>query len=222
MKLSELEVENLKIKEPAESIYDDAFITDVVYGNLSDDGNYNEWCIVFGNSNQINERAKTVIEKYKEGRFTKIVLCGGTAGISNTDNSKESEASRMKKIILSAGIPETHIYMEEQSQNTFENIDNAMKIIHRENKNIENLSIITGEYHLMRCSLAFKKKYPNITVTTIPSYDGYADKNNWFFGSNEWNTGRCMVIWERNLLTKYAKENLIADYAISREKVSKK
>ena len=26
-----------------------------------------------------------------------------------------------------------------------------------------------------------------------------------------------MVIWERNLLTKYAKENLIADYEIIKE-----
>ena len=222
MKLSELEVENLKIREPAESIYDDVFISEVVYGNLSDDNNYNEWCIVFGNSNLINERAKTIIEKYNEGRFNKIVLCGGAAGISNVDNIEESEASRMKKLILEAGIPETCIYLEDQSRNTFENVDNAMKIILSENKNVESLSIITGEYHLMRCVLTLKKRYPNITVTTIPSYDGYADKNNWFMGSNEWNKGRCMVIWERNLLTKYAKENLIADYEITKEVISRK
>ena len=31
MKLSELEVENLKIREPAESIYDDAFIKNEIF-----------------------------------------------------------------------------------------------------------------------------------------------------------------------------------------------
>ena len=65
MKLSELEVEDLKVKEPATSIYDDAFISDVVFGNMGDNNENNDWCIVFGNSNQINERAKTIIEKYK-------------------------------------------------------------------------------------------------------------------------------------------------------------
>ena len=215
MRLSDLIVEDLKVREPADSIYDDEFITDVVFGNLSDDKVNNDWCIVFGNSTQINERAKTVIEKYKEGRFNKIVLCGGTGGISNLDNNNESEASRIKKIILEAGIPETSIYTEDQSHNTFENIDNAMEIILRVNTNIKSLSIIAGEYHLMRCVLSFLKKYPNISITTIPSYDGYADRNNWFKDSNEWNRGRCKVIWERNMLTKYAKEDLIVDCEIN-------
>lgn len=67
----------------------------------------------------------------------------------------------------------------------------------------------------MRCVLSFFKKYPNISITTIPSYDGYADRNNWFKDSNEWNRGRCKVIWERNMLTKYAKEDLIVDCEIN-------
>lgn len=214
MKLSELNIEELKIKEPAFSIYDDNFITKVVFGNISDDNKNNIWCIVFGNSNQIKERAKTVIDNYKLGRFKKIILCGSALGISNIDNNPDSEANRIKKIIVEAGIPEKHIYIEKKSQNTFENIDNAMKIIKEEDSNVESITVITGEYHLKRCVLTFAKKYPNISITTIPSYDGYADKNNWFNSSNEWNNGRCMVIWERNLLTKYAKEGKILDYEI--------
>lgn len=215
MKLSELIVEDFKVREPAISIYDDDFITDVVYGDIKDDHRNNEWCIVFGNSNQINERANTIIEKYKEKRFKKIVLCGGSKGISNLSNNILSEASRIKKILLESGIPESSIYMDEDSQNTFENIDNAMNIILSNDKDVKSISIITGEYHLRRCILAFKNKYPNIYITPIPSYDGYADKNNWFNGKNDWNTGRCMVIWERNLLTKYAKEGKIYDLEIS-------
>ena len=217
MKLSDLIIEDFKVREPAISMYDDAFITDVVFGDIADNNKNNKWCIVFGNSNQIVERARTVIQKYKEGRFEKIILCGGTAGISNLNNNNESEASRIKKII-NAEIKDNYIYMDEQSQNTFENIDNAMKIILNEDGDVNSLSIITGEYHLKRCLLAFQKKYPNIHVTTIPSYDGYADKNNWFNGSNEWNTGRCIVTWERNLLTKYAKEGKIFDYEIRKSK----
>ena len=217
MKLSELTVENFKVGEPANSIYDDSLITDVIFSDIEDDLRINKWCIVFGNSLQVDERVRTVIEKYKEGRFEKMVLCGGTSGISNSNNSTESEASKYKKKLLEAGIPETCIYLEEQSKNTFENIDNAMKIINSLDEYVNSLSIITSEYHLKRCILTFAKKYPQISVTPIPAYDGYSDNNNWFNSSKEWNTGRCMVTWERNLLTKYAKEGKIADCEI-REK----
>ena len=221
MKLSDLTVEVFSVGEPANTIYDDSLITDVVFSGSSDDLNNNKWCIVFGNSVQVDERVKTVIQKYKEGRFEKIILCGGTGGISNSTNNKESEASRYKKKIVAAGIPESCIYLEEQSQNTFENINNAMKIIFREDVIIDSLSIITSEYHLKRCYLAFAKMYPHISITMIPAYDGYSDKDNWFNSSNEWNTGRCMVTWERNLLTKYAKDDKIADCDIKQEKLKK-
>ena len=159
MKLSDLTVEAFSVGEPANTIYDDSLITDVVFSGSSDNLNNNKWCIVFGNSVQVDERVKTVIQKYKEGRFEKIILCGGTGGISNSTNNKESEASRYKKKIVAAGIPESCIYLEEQSQNTFENINNAMKIIFREDVIIDSLSIITSEYHLKRCFLSFVKKW---------------------------------------------------------------
>ena len=221
MKLSQLTVETFKVGEPANTIYDDSLITDVVFSGISDNLKNNKWCIVFGNSVQIDERVNTIIQKYREGRFEKIILCGGTGGISNSANNSESEASRYKKKIVDAGIPETCIYLEEQSQNTFENIDNAMKILISEDGIVDSLSIITSEYHLKRCYLAFAKMYPHINITMIPAYDGYSDKDNWSNSSNEWNTGRCMVIWERNLLTKYAKNDKIADCDIKQEKLKK-
>ena len=211
MKLSDLSIEKFKVGEPVNSMYDDSLITSVVFSGINEDLKNNEWCIVFGNSFQVDERVKTVIEKYKEGRFKKIVLCGGTNGISNSNNNVESEAKRYRIKLLDAGISNDCIYLEEESQNTFENIDNAMKIINSEDKYVSTLTIITSEYHLKRCYLTFAKKYPNISVTMIPAYDGYSDKTNWFNSSNEWNTGRCMVTWERNLLTKYAKEGKIVD-----------
>ena len=213
MKLSDLELDNLKVKEPALSIYDDNIITSVVYDGIKDDMKNNKWCIVFGNSSQINERAKATFEKYKEKRFEKIVLCGGSSNMNN----KESEANKIRKILIEKGIPDNCIYMDEKSQNTFENIDNAMEIILQNEKEINSLSIITSEYHLKRCFLSFLKKYPNIFITTIPAYDGYSDKLNWFKDSNEWNRGRCMVIWERNMLTKYAKDGKIVDCEINKE-----
>ena len=115
---------------------------------------------------------------------------------------------------MAAGIPESCIYLDETSKNTFENIRNAMQIIAIQDGQVDSLSIITSEYHLKRCALAFKKGYPQVSVTTIPAYDGYSDRDNWFKSSNEWNTGRCRVIWERNLLTRYALSGQIEDCEI--------
>lgn len=69
---------------------------------------------------------------------------------------------------------------------------------------------------------SYFKNYPFLHITTIPAYDGYSDKDNWYLGSNEWNGGRCMVIWERNLLTKYAKEEKIQDCYINLPSLDRK
>ena len=42
MKLSELEVETFKVGEPANTIYDDKIITDVVFSGVSDNLNNNK------------------------------------------------------------------------------------------------------------------------------------------------------------------------------------
>ena len=61
--------------------------------------------------------------------------------------------------------------------------------------------------------------YFNGEVTILLSKLASDVSNNWFKSSNEWNSGRCMVIWERNLLTKYAKENKIFDSELRSEKL---
>lgn len=45
--------------------------------------------------------------------------------------------------------------------------------------------------------------------------------DNWVNSSNEWDTGRCMVTWERNLLTKYEQDDKIADCDIKQDKLKR-
>ena len=67
--------------------------------------------------------------------------------------------------------------MINQINNTFENIDNSLKLLPNE---LKHIIIITSEFHLKRCLLIFKKKYPELSITMIPSKDGYSDQDNWF------------------------------------------
>lgn len=139
---------------------------------------------------------------------------GGINGVSNQNHSKIPEAIKMKELALSLGILEEDIIVEDSSNNTFENIHNAMHLLPDD---VSNLLIVTSEFHLKRCSAIFKKFYPKIHITKIASKDGFSDKNNWVLSDNSWNSGRSLATYEAHLLVNYAKGNKIFDLEIDEE-----
>lgn len=201
LKLSQIHDENLT----------DEQINNIVYSDIEDDELPSEYGFVFGNNMLIHERVNTSVKAYKTGRIKKIIFMGGVNGISNQDNSTIPEAIKMKELALSLGVNEEDILIDDTSNNTFENIENAMKLLP---KDIHHISIITSEFHLKRCYAILRKNYPNISVTMIPSKDGVSDKDNWFLSDSSWNSGRSLATYEAHLLVKYAKENKIYDLEI--------
>lgn len=201
IKLSQVNDENLT----------DEQIENIVYSNIEDDGLSSEYAFVFGNSMLIKERVNTSVDAYRSGRVKKIIYMGGSNGISNQDNSTIPEAIKMKELALSLEVKEDDILIDDTSNNTFENIENAMKLLPRD---VNHISIITSEFHLKRCYAILKKNYPNISVTMISSKDGFSDRDNWFLSDNSWNSGRSLATYEAHLLVKYAKENKIYDLEI--------
>ena len=191
----------------------DEQIDKIVYSDIEDNQLSSIYALVFGNSKLINERVNTAVDAYKKGRIKKIVFMGGTNGISNSDNSKIAEAIKMKELALTLGVDNNDILVEDASNNTFENIENGMKLLPTD---IRHITIITSEFHLKRCMAIIKKSYPNISVTMIPSYDGETDRDNWFLSDNSRDTGRSIVMYEAKLLIKYAKENKIYDLEIQK------
>ncbi len=203
VRLSEINNENLNDDE----------IDNIVYSNIKDDNLSSEYAIVFGNSKLIKERVTTSVNAYKNGRIKKIIYTGGTNGVSNSDNSLIPEAVKMKELAVTLGVSEEDIIIEEKANNTFENINNSMKLIPGDTKHI---IIITSEFHLKRCMAIIKKNYPNISITMIPSYDGETDRDNWFSSDNSKDTGRSIVTYEANLLINYSKEKMIYDLEIEK------
>lgn len=201
VKLSQINDENLT----------DEQIDSIVYSDIEDDGISSEYALVFGNNMLIKERVNTSVDAYRNGRVKKIIYMGGANGISNQDNSTIPEAIKMKELALSLGVKEEDILIDDTSNNTFENIENAMKLLP---KDVSHISIITSEFHLKRCYAILKKNYPNIQVTMISSKDGFSDRDNWFLSDNSWNSGRSLATYEAHLLVKYAKENKIYDLEI--------
>lgn len=204
MKLSKINDQNLNDKD----------IANIVYSNIKDNGKASKYGLVFGNSMLIKERVAKAVELYNNKRIQKVIFMGGINGVSNQNNSIIPEADKMKEIAIEAGINENDIILDNTSNNTFENIDNAMSLLKNEIDTIKNITVITSEFHLKRCYAIIKKKYPNINITLVAAKDGFSDSDNWFLSDSSWNSGRSLATYETHLLIKYARENKIEDLEI--------
>ncbi len=204
MKLSKINDQNLNDKD----------IANIVYSNIKDNGKPSKYGLVFGNSMLIKERVAKAVELYNNKRIQKVIFMGGINGVSNQNNSIIPEADKMKEIAIEAGINENDIILDNTSNNTFENIDNAMSLLKNEIDTIKNITVITSEFHLKRCYAIIKKKYPNINITLVAAKDGFSDSDNWFLSDSSWNSGRSLATYETHLLIKYARENKIEDLEI--------
>lgn len=119
MRLTEIDKESLTDEE----------IEKIVYSDITDTGESTTYGIVFGNSMLIKERVKTAVDAYQQKRITKVIFTGGINGISNEEKDRIPEAQKMKDLAIKQGIKVCDIITEEESNNTFENIDNTMKIL---------------------------------------------------------------------------------------------
>lgn len=186
-------------------------IQNIVYQGIKDSNKNTTYGLVFGNSMLIKERVRTAVEAYQKGRIKKVIFTGGVGGVSNQNHLTTSEASQMKKLALASGLPEEDIILEEDSNNTFENISNSLKLLP---KSLNSLAIITSEFHLKRCLGILKKDYLHLDIITIPSKDGFSDSDNWHLSDLTWNSGRSLATYEAKLLIKYAKEGKIYNFEI--------
>lgn len=76
-----------------------------------------------------------------------VVICSGGKG----DGENISEAQAMHDYLLSRGIPEDHILMEDRSTNTTENLRNSFALIRaRGDEPDGNVTIVSSAYHLYR------------------------------------------------------------------------
>lgn len=205
MKLSEINNENLTYNQ----------IEKIVFSNINDSGKSAKYGIVFGSYTLQKYRIDQATSLYKEGRVEKLILTGGKGGISNQNNENVPEAELMKDTLVKNGISSQDLILDNSSNSTIENGINVAKILNNLNENIQEVILISSEFHLKRCMAIMKKYYKaNIDYILVPAKDGFIDKENWFLSDKEYNSGRNLVEFEANLLIKYAKEGKIYDLNI--------
>lgn len=130
--------------------------------------------MIYQSNQPVNEQSKTVIVLGCEVRGEepslmlktrldtaqryltehKDAVCIVTGGLG--DNAYITEAECMKRYLVTAGISEDRIYLDNFSENTEQNLQNASQII-KNNKLDRNTVIITDAYHTYRAMLYAKK-----------------------------------------------------------------
>lgn len=205
MKLSEINNENLT----------DNQIEKIVFSNIKDSGKSVKYGIVFGSYTLQKYRVDLATKLYREGRVKKLILTGGKGGISNQSNEEIPEADLMKNKLIENGVNPQDLILDNTSNSTIENVINVANILARLAENIQELILISSEFHLKRCIAIMKKYYKeDIDYILVPAKDGFSDKENWFLSEKVYNSGRNLVEFEAKLLIKYAKEGKICDLNI--------
>lgn len=89
---------------------------------------------------------------YQARKISRVIVSGG---VEEDDNLDERPAAKMKEFLVTEGIPEEVIDIDEQSRTTYEHPLNVNAIAKK--REVTALMIITSGYHLLRAYLRFLK-----------------------------------------------------------------
>ena len=105
-----------------------------------------------GNPSRMLAGRLNAAARYLEQNPASVCIVSGGQG----DDESESEAAVMRRYLLSAGVAEERIIMEDRSEDTHQNIDYSLAII-RERALSEDLVIATQEFHQYRAAVLCRR-----------------------------------------------------------------
>jgi uncharacterized SAM-binding protein YcdF (DUF218 family) len=124
--------------------------------------------------NRRNDRLMQAVELYKTGRIRKLFFTGGSGSLIYKNNK---ESHMVKKFLISIGIPEADIIIEDQSDNTYQNALYSKEILQKNFPNGKFL-LITSAFHMRRSVACF---YKQGIIATPFSVDRYSSPRKYQF-----------------------------------------
>ena len=152
----------------------------LLFQGLEDTGENADCIIVLGSIKAAKYRVPVAVQAYKAGRARKIMLCGGK--VREFPDGNYSEAKHMRQAALALGVAEEDIIMENQSQNTVENILFALIELQRSFylNHVHGVLLVTTAYHMRRSLAVARYLLPkHITVIPCPANDNNTRRDNW-------------------------------------------
>lgn len=131
-----------------------------IYQKLSVKGNL-DYIIVLGSGligdrvppllkSRLDKSIEIYIKQKEKGNETKIIVSGGQG-----EDELISEASAMKRYLISQNINDSDILLEDKSTNTYENMKYSKVIMEKTNK--YKSIFVTNNYHVFRASIFARK-----------------------------------------------------------------
>lgn len=152
----------------------------LLFEGLDDNGQNADCIIVLGSIKAAKYRVPVAVNAYLAGRSEKIMLCGGA--VRNFSGERKSEAESMYEKALALGVPETSIIMENNSQNTIENILCSLLELQRSMwlNNVKSVLLVTTTYHMRRSLHIARYLMPaHISVYPCPADDTLTKRDTW-------------------------------------------
>lgn len=100
----------------------------------------------------LKRRLDTAYEYLLENKDVIAIVSGGKGS-----DEQISEAQCMKEYLVSKGISESRIIMEDKSTSTFENFKFSKDILKERNLSTDTITVVTDGYHQLRASMIAKK-----------------------------------------------------------------
>lgn len=120
------------------------------------------------------DRLFQAVELYKRGNIKKIFFVGGSGSI---ELAHIKEGMFVRRYLLTIGIPDKDIWIENESRNTRENAVNAGRFLEKKQFQKEKFLIITSARHMRRAMGCFKAVGIDVTPYSV---DRYASPNRRF------------------------------------------
>lgn len=101
------------------------------------------------------DRIWQALNLYHQGKINNILISGDSGYI--TDRGLH-EAAQFKQVLVSWGIPEKDVIIENKSRNTHENAVETTRILRRYYPHLSTVLVITSGTHIRRARACFKKE----------------------------------------------------------------
>ncbi|EMR03682.1 YdcF family protein [Cesiribacter andamanensis] len=114
------------------------------------------------------DRIMHAVQLYKLGKVEKLLLSGGAGSLQG---DSISEATRMQRVMLLAGVPSEALLIEGQSRNTYENARysrDALQQLYPQGS--QRVLLVTSAFHMRRAAACFQKQGLQVTPFSTDFY----------------------------------------------------
>ena len=206
-----LQGENMWVSQITEEHLTNQVIDRLLFEGLDDTGASADCILVLGSTKAAKYRVLAAVKAFSAGRAEKILLCGGKT--KSFPSGTMTEAENMLEKALESGVPETSILMENQSQNTIENMLYSLIELQRSLwlNRVKSILLVTTTYHMRRSLHLARYLFPaHISVHPCPADDTTTKRDNWMNSKEGIDRAKA----EAQKIIKYVHNGVIPDFEI--------